>query len=77
MTSVELEPGNLSYATFDQTAEDVLRLAAPPTRIEVAGVEVPRGEGDDTYDETPVVSGGVVVRLRRTQGGEVGVTLRE
>ena len=55
-------------------AEDVLRLAAPPTRIAVGTATVAAGEGAGSYTLANVANGGVVVMLRRTGGNTVTVS---
>jgi hypothetical protein len=74
VTSVTLTASSLAYTTFDATADDVLRLAAAPSAITVAGTPLVRGTGSDTYAVTPVQTGGVVVTFSRTRGATVTVT---
>jgi hypothetical protein len=64
----------LSYTTFDASAEDVLRLAAPPTRIAVGATTLGSGDGQNGYTIANVGSGGVVVILHRTASSTVTVT---
>ena len=72
--TVDIGTTSLRYTTFDDDAEDVLRLAAPPTRIAVGTATVAAGEGAGSYTLANVANGGVVVMLRRTGGNTVTVS---
>ncbi len=72
--AITLGAPNLSYTTFDATAEEVLRLAARPASVAVGGRALAPGEGNDTYSVVDVANGGVVVLLRRTGGRVVDIT---
>jgi hypothetical protein len=75
VTRITIGADELSYDTADGSAEDVLRLAAPPRRIELDGMAVSEGKGVDGYSQEAVSNGGVVVYVRRSAATSVRVSL--
>jgi hypothetical protein len=76
VTHIDYRPGRVAWTTSDGAANDTLRLTFEPTDVLVAGVPVPKRETleVDGYTVHPLPSGGLLVRVRHSGGGEVVVT---
>jgi|GEM_PF-491239 len=77
--SIKYAPGSIVYETFDQSAEELLRLSFEPKTVTAGGVQLRRlrssedlkaGEGF-TYNAAGDVAG--VVRIRHTKSGNIAI----
>ncbi len=73
VTRIDYGPARVAWKTFDDAATETLRLAFKPTRVVATGVPIEEREslGADGYTERPLPSGGFLVRVRHSGGGEV------
>ena len=76
VTHIDYGRARVAWRTFDDAATETLRLAFKPTRVLAAGA--PIGERErldaDGYTEKAMRSGGFVVQVRHSGGGEVIVS---
>jgi hypothetical protein len=66
----------ISYRTFDEGAQEVLRLASKPTSVAVNGTSIKetKNKATEGWVWEPLSSGGVV-RMHHTKGNQVVITL--
>lgn len=75
LRTIEYGDTAVSYSTFDDSGEEVLRLRLEPKSVQAGGVGVPKGDGMPGYSMYPIANGGVAVRIRRNSGRDVVVRL--
>ena len=71
-----LRPDAVVWTTFDREASETLRLTFRPASVLAAGVPIAKRDrlDADGYTERPLDSGGFLVRVRHSGGGEVIVS---
>jgi hypothetical protein len=76
VTRVEYRPLRVAWTTFDRESSETLRLTFRPTSVLAAGATILKRDSlnADGYTERPLDSGGFVVRVRHSGGGEVIVS---
>ncbi len=77
VTHIDYGPGRVSFTTFDDASTETMRLGFRPTSVVAAGAALPKRErlDADGYMVSPLGSGGFLVRVRHSGGGEVAATL--
>jgi hypothetical protein len=73
VTRIEYRPSRVAWKTFDDAATETLRLAFKPTLVAATGAPMQERESLDAdgYTQRPLRSGGFLVRVRHSGGGEV------
>ncbi len=74
VTTITYSANLITYETFDNAAIDMLRVVAPPTRIEVDGVTLAQ-RTDLSAPGWTFDAGSGVLRVRRASGAQVKVVL--
>ncbi len=76
VTHIDYGTTRVAWTTFDSEASETLRLTFRPTSVLAAGVPIAKHESltSDGYTERPLGSGGFLVRVRHSGGGEVIVS---
>jgi hypothetical protein len=76
VTHIDYGRQRVAWTTFDSQSSETLRLTFRPTSVLAAGATISKGDrpNADGYTEQPLDSGGFVVRVRHSGGGEVIVS---
>jgi hypothetical protein len=68
-------PESIQYTTFDDASKETFRLTSKPSEIKVSGNELDEVADQDSNGWTwQALASGGILRINRTQGGEVQIT---
>ncbi len=73
VTRIDYGPARIAWKTFDDAATETLRLAFKPAPVLATGVSIEERDslGAEGYTARPPRSGGFLVQVRHSGGGEV------